>query len=203
MNDFETALVSPGKNSLIPEEDNWFGPLVGTWDIEWVDGHGTEHERHVKGEWIFSWVLEGMAVQDVFICPSREARKIKTWPDAAYGTTIRIYNPQQRTWDIFYGVAGEATRLEARKEGSRIVLTEITGQKMKWIFPNLRKIRSIGETWPRRTGRTGSSRGKRSPPDVSRTRLFIGMAEPRRLSLSAPFQARLKGFSLPSLLSGK
>lgn len=101
MNDFETALVSPGKNSLIPEEDNWFGPLVGTWDIEWVDGHGTEHERHVKGEWIFSWVLEGMAVQDVFICPSREARKIKTWPDAAYGTTIRIYNPQQRTWDIF------------------------------------------------------------------------------------------------------
>lgn len=54
MNDFETALVSPGKNSLIPEEDNWFGPLVGTWDIEWVDGHGTEHERHVKGEWIFS-----------------------------------------------------------------------------------------------------------------------------------------------------
>lgn len=82
MNDFETALVSPGKNSLIPEEDNWFGPLVGTWDIEWVDGHGTEHERHVKGEWIFSWVLEGLAVQDVFICPSREARKIKTWPDA-------------------------------------------------------------------------------------------------------------------------
>ena len=155
MNDFETALVSPGKNSLIPEEDNWFGPLVGTWDIEWVDGHGTEHERHVKGEWIFSWVLEGMAVQDVFICPSREARKIKTWPDAAYGTTIRIYNPQQRTWDIFYGVAGEATRLEARKE-----------------------IRSIGETWPRRTGRTGSSRGKRSLPDVPRTRLFIGMAEP-------------------------
>ena len=68
MNDFETALVSPGKNSLIPEKDNWFGPLVGTWDIEWVDGHGTEHERHVKGEWIFSWVLEGMAVQDVFIC---------------------------------------------------------------------------------------------------------------------------------------
>ena len=43
MNDFETALVSPGKNSLMPEKDNWFGPLVGTWDIEWVDGHGTEH----------------------------------------------------------------------------------------------------------------------------------------------------------------
>lgn len=137
MSDFETALVSPEKNSLIPEEDNWFGPLVGTWDIEWVDGHGTEHERHVKGEWIFSWILEGTAIQDVFICPSREARKIKTWADAAYGTTVRIYNPRQRTWDIFYGAAGEATRLEARKEGSRIVLTEITGQKMKWIFSEL------------------------------------------------------------------
>ena len=94
MKEFEKALTSQGKHPSIPEEDNWFGPLVGTWDMEWIDGHGTEQERHVPGEWIFSWVLEGTAIQDIFICPSRQARKTKTWPDAAYGTTIRIYQRQ-------------------------------------------------------------------------------------------------------------
>ena len=117
MKDFEEALTSQGKHPSIPEEDNWFGPLVGTWDMEWIDGHGTEQERHVPGEWIFSWVLEGTAIQDIFICPSRQARKTKTWPDAAYGTTIRIYHPGKRAWDI--------------------VLTEITQKNMKWIFSDI------------------------------------------------------------------
>ena len=137
MKEFEKALTSQGKHHSIPEEDNWFGPLVGTWDMEWIDGHGTEQERHVPGEWIFSWVLEGTAIQDIFICPSRQARKTKTWPDAAYGTTIRIYHPGKRAWDIFYGTAGETVQLEAKKENGQIVLTEITQKNMKWIFSDI------------------------------------------------------------------
>lgn len=137
MNDFETALVSPGKNSLIPEEDNWFGPLVGTWDIEWVDGHGTEHERHVKGEW------------DFFMGSGRHGRPgcvhlpFPGGPEDQNLAGRRLRHDDQNSTipsnghGTFYGVAGESTRLEARKEGARIVLTEITGQKMKWIFSEL------------------------------------------------------------------
>lgn len=64
-------------------------------------------------------------------------RKTKTWPDAAYGTTIRIYHPGKRAWDIFYGTAGEAVQLEAKKEDGQIILTEITQKNMKWIFSDI------------------------------------------------------------------
>lgn len=137
MNEFTKALISQGKNNKIPDDQNIFGALIDEWDFEWIDNHGKDLERHVKGEWIFSWILEGTAIQDLFICPSREERASNKQPDAEYGTTIRIYNPCKQTWDIFYGNIGEATRLEAKKEGNQIVLTEITEQKMKWIFSNL------------------------------------------------------------------
>ncbi|MCH1639873.1 hypothetical protein MJ257_07140 [Paenibacillus timonensis] len=55
-------------------------------------------------------------------------------PDAEYGTTIRIYNSKSQAWDIFYGCEGEVTRLEARKDGEKVVLTEISSEKMKWVF---------------------------------------------------------------------
>lgn len=137
MKEFEEALVSSGKSENIPEAQNLFGALIGVWDFEWIDGHGTQEERHVKGEWIFSWILEGMAVQDLFICPCRAERDKNPLLDSEYGTTIRIYNPEKEAWDVFYGCAGEAIRLTAYREGSRIVLVEKEYQKMKWIFSDL------------------------------------------------------------------
>lgn len=137
MEKFSEALACTSKNIKIPDEDNLFGQFVGEWDFDWIDHLDTSEERHIPGEWIFSWVLEGTAIQDVFICPSRKSRLIKAYPDAEYGTTIRIFNPGKQAWDVFYGCTGEATRLEARREEDTIVLTEITTQKMKWIFSEI------------------------------------------------------------------
>lgn len=138
-NEFINALVSTKKNDNLPDHQNIFGSLIGAWDFEWIDNHGTAQERHMKGEWIFSWTLDGTAIQDVFICPSREERVHNQQPDAAYATTIRIYNPTTEAWDIFYGCTGDITRLEARKEGNNIVLTEVETQNMKWIFSDITK----------------------------------------------------------------
>jgi hypothetical protein len=137
MSEFASVLISNSKSNIIPDNYDFFGGLTGEWDFEWVDNHGTEQERHIKGEWIFSWVLGGTAVQDIFICPSRVERIRNNQPDAEYGTTLRIYNPKSQAWDIFYGCTGQATRLEARKEGETIVLTELKEQKMKWVFSEI------------------------------------------------------------------
>ena len=105
MGEFINVLVSKGKSNLIPEKDNLYGQFVGEWDFEWVDNQGTTGERHVQGEWIFAWVLEGTAIQDVFICPSRKARIKDYQPDAAYATTVRMYNPNTEAWGYFiYGI---------------------------------------------------------------------------------------------------
>lgn len=113
MHDFTTALCSKVRNGRIPEEYDFFGILIGEWDIVWNDHLEEVNPRKVKGEWIFSRVLDGTAVQDLFIVPSRTERLRNKQPDAEYGTTLRIYNPKILAWDVFYGCMGEAIRLTA------------------------------------------------------------------------------------------
>ena len=155
-NEFTEALVSVSKSEIIPTEHDLFGQFVGAWDFEWVMGLGTEQERREIGEWVFSWTLNGSAVQDVFIVPSRKENAINPKPDAEYGTTIRIYNPTTQAWDVFYGATGEATRLKATKENDTIILTEIVNGEMKWVFSEIKpdsfhwqhiKTKDNGRTW--------------------------------------------------------
>lgn len=138
-NEFFNALVATGPNEQYADKLMLFGQFVGEWDFDWRNVDGNGNERKVKGEWIFSWTLQGNAVQDLFICPSREYNKLNPQPDAEYGTTIRIYNPQKDAWDIFYGCKGEATLLEAKSEDSKIVLTCLNAPdfQMKWVFSDI------------------------------------------------------------------
>lgn len=137
MNDFINALCSNARNERIPEEHDFFGCLIGEWNIMWNDHLEDAEPRKVKGEWIFSRVLDGTAVQDLFIVPSRKERLIDKQLDAEYGTTLRIFNPKTMAWDIFYGCMGEAIRLTARKVGEEIILTENTTEKMRYVFSDI------------------------------------------------------------------
>ena len=64
MKSFAEALCSNEKNDRIPETYDYFGGLIGEWAIEWNDRLNDTVPRRVKGEWIFSRVLEGIAVQE-------------------------------------------------------------------------------------------------------------------------------------------
>ncbi|QTQ10815.1 hypothetical protein HRI96_00550 [Treponema parvum] len=136
-NSFSEALCSNEKNKIIPEAYDYFGGLIGEWAVEWRDRLDDTVPRRVKGEWIFSRVLEGTAVQDLFIVPSRTERLHNPQADAEYGTTLRIYNPKTTVWDIFYGCTGSAFRLTAVKTGDEVVLTENGEGKMRYIFSEI------------------------------------------------------------------
>ncbi|MBS6062493.1 hypothetical protein [Criibacterium bergeronii] len=148
-------------NALIGEENDTqtiFDPLIGDWELEWVDSKNTDHERHVKGQWYFSKILNGDGIQDIFICPSREERKINPQPDAEYGTTIRLYNQKTKKWDICYACTGKMVRLEAEKIGDEIILTNLdksNGLNL-WVFSDITSNRfhwenkssfDDGKTW--------------------------------------------------------
>ncbi len=120
MRGFTEALTSAEKNKALPEEADYFGKLIGSWKIDYTDNGSS---RVIKGEWHFARVLEGMAVQDVIVLPGFE-----------YGTTIRLYNPGTRAWDVAYCYTGKIIRLEARKQGDKIVLTDIADERRKWVF---------------------------------------------------------------------
>ena len=80
---------------------------------------------------------KGLQFQDVFICPSRKARIKDYQPDAAYATAVRMYNPNTEAWDILYTELGGATQLEGKREGNRIVQTEINEKNIQWVFSEI------------------------------------------------------------------
>ena len=139
MNTFAKALIAETKNVIIPEEDDYFSPLIGEWNFKWHDNIGTQHESCFEGKWTFSRILEGRGIQDTFVTSKIDPRTGK--PEKEYGTTLRIYNPLNKNWDIFYGCTGEAVLLTAHKEKDEIVLTCVypLGFSMKWIFYDIRE----------------------------------------------------------------
>lgn len=137
MDTFIDALLFDGRSPLIPAEEDLYGCFVGDWDFDWFDRLDKPEPRHAKGEWIFRRILEGLAVQDLFICPSRATRSTAPQPDAAYGTTVRMYNPGKKAWDILYTEWGCATRLEARAEQGRIVQRAAGNDRLRWVFSDI------------------------------------------------------------------
>ena len=123
MQSFLRTLTSESKNGKLPEEFNYFGKLIGSWKIDYIDN---SNSRSIKGEWHFSWVLDGMAIQDVIILPDYEC-----------GTTVRVYNPGTHAWDVAYCFTGKIIRLEARKQDDKIVLTNIEDESRKWVFAKI------------------------------------------------------------------
>lgn len=68
-------LLSNGPHEDLSPADRLFEPFIGSWDLDitWY-GHGAV-TRRAKGEWHFAWVLEGRAIQDVWVVPPRAATR--------------------------------------------------------------------------------------------------------------------------------
>ena len=136
MDSFTEALLS-GKTEKIPEEFDWFAPLIGDWDCDYYDEYEAGVKRHVKGEWIFRRILEGTGVQDVFIFPSRSTKEAEPQPDGEYGTSLRMFNREKGWYDVVYTCERCMKRLTFRKEGNRLA-GEVHDEKgAYWIFSDL------------------------------------------------------------------
>lgn len=66
-------------------------------------------------------------------------------PNAEYGTTIRMYNPNKNNWEIY--CIGEYTRLSAEKKNDKIILTEVSEKKMRWIFSDITQETFHWQNW--------------------------------------------------------
>ena len=141
-NEFIDALICEKANEKYKENIDLYGQFVGSWNITWNSYDKDSHlKSSVKGEWIFSYVLNGMAIQDLFIVPSREECKNNNIESGEYGTTIRIYDPKKDMWNVFYGCPGETSLLKAYKIEDRIeqYCVNRTEFSQKWVFSNITK----------------------------------------------------------------
>lgn len=160
---FAGALISAGPSDDLGTAASTYDWLIGVWDAELIDfpEDGSRHEQ--RGEWHFSWTLEGRAVQDVLIAPRRSERNGGGWRlGDRYGTSIRIYDVNERLWRVTWinPVTGAHDELTGRKIGEDVVQEgkRPSGQRIRWVFTNItansclwygEALQADGQTWKR------------------------------------------------------
>lgn len=138
MDNFASALLSE-KTDKIPEQNDWFAPLIGDWDCDYYDEPIAHKKRHVKGEWIFRRILEGTGIQDIFIFPSRSTKESNPQPDGEYGTSIRMYNKEQKYYDVVYTCERCMKRLCFTKNDDKLVGKVLREENEYWMFSEIKE----------------------------------------------------------------
>jgi hypothetical protein len=117
-----------------------YGWLIGDWAMDAII-HRDDGARHAdRGEIHFGWVLEGRAIQDVWILPG-----------IFHGTTLRVYDPSLDAWHILWidPLRQFYVRQIGRARGKDIVQegSDDAGGRTRWSFTEIapHSFRWLGE----------------------------------------------------------
>jgi hypothetical protein len=129
--------------------------LIGTWNVRYINYPETGSTRHRQGEVRFGWILNGFAVQDVWIWHADAA-----YPVERIGTTIRFFDLQLGSWRIVWiePAAGTVIQLKGGEAEGRIVLVghDTDRSLLRWSFNSIEatafewrgeRSRDEGQTW--------------------------------------------------------
>jgi hypothetical protein len=130
-----------------------FGQFVGDWEFAGVSYHADGTRSTDKGEIHFAWVLQGRAIQDLWI-----EREVSDNGPKVYGSTMRFYDPKIDAWRNTWTEPslGLVTTLIGRRIGEEIVLEgkDARGGTIHWIFSQIqpnsfhwRGERLVGDKW--------------------------------------------------------
>lgn len=130
------GLIADAPDPELKEKLMLFGQFIGDWkiDAQYIRSDGSRLEG--KGEVHFGWVLDGRAIQDVWI-------KHEEGPpsDVSAGTTIRFYDPKIDAWQCVWIAppGGTVRTFLARQIGNEIVLEGTTseGRPERWIYSEI------------------------------------------------------------------
>ena len=154
--DMIKALEASGPHPSLGEQARVFDRLVGTWDCDYSFYRDDGTVRHSKGELLVGWILDGRAVQDLFISYPANGEK-----ERRIGTTIRFFDTALKQWRIIFisPQFNYVVTVQGGLEGDRIVLrgTDTTdGAPIRWSFNDIKpdsfvwrgeKTHDDGKTW--------------------------------------------------------
>jgi len=160
---FLAALGSEAPPADRARDMDLYGWLIGSWEMDTIRHLDDGTTQGSTGEIHFGWVLEGRAIQDIWIRPKRPA------PSTMYGTTLRIFDPGIGGWHIIWSDPRnqDYSRQIGRAEGKDIVQIgdDSRGLKARWRFTEI-------------TASIGSARKNLPTPILGKSRTNISPAEP-------------------------
>jgi hypothetical protein len=139
---FAKVLHAAGPDPERASQLQLYAWLVGQWHFEITVIVDDEKTHHGEGEIHAGWVLQGRAIQDVWMIPRLRDRRhgLAPLPGAGnwFGTTLRIYDPSIDAWRILWNdpAAGFFSQQIGRAQGSNIVQTgpDPRGGSSRWTF---------------------------------------------------------------------
>jgi hypothetical protein len=127
---FNDALHSKGPAQDRAERLALYGWLVGDWEMDAIIYRDEGTELRSRGEIHAGWVLEGRAIQDVWIVPG-----------VFYGTTLRVYDPGLDAWHILWSdpLRQYYSKQIGRARGTGIVQegASADGTSTRWSFTEM------------------------------------------------------------------
>ena len=142
-NGFIETLISEKAHPQHQEKLKPYEIFVGAWEFDWVGHKDDGSTWTVPGEWHFSWILEGRAIQDNWICPGSKLRGTGKYPDGEYGTTIRFYDFKEDCIKIVWigPILSQLNIFKAHQIDDQIIQSEIMigdqGKNSRWVFKNI------------------------------------------------------------------
>jgi hypothetical protein len=154
-----SALASANPHPSLGNEARTFDRLVGTWDCDFGFYLDDGSVRHKRGELLLGWILDGRAVQDVWITYPEDGTVDGT-KDRTIGTSVRFFDTALKQWRVvFVGPQHNyLVTVQGGSEGDRIVLRgkDADGAQIRWSFNEMKsdsfvwrgeKSRDGGRTW--------------------------------------------------------
>lgn len=162
-----SVLHAAGPHASYGDKAKLFDQFTGTWDTDYAFYAPDGSTSTRTGEVLFGWIIDGRALQDIWISYPKEGER-------DLGTTIRFYDPKTGMWRVtwIYPLGGVVTTLTGGEVGDRVVLRGQTseGALVRWSFNDIKADSFVwrgevshngGETW-RLTGEYHMRR--RTPP---------------------------------------
>lgn len=141
-NPFFTILAAPGPHPSLGKHADTYGRLIGSWAGE-VQDHGSDGRVSTSSAEVhFAWVLEGRAIQDLWISPSLAERASgRALPERyRHGTTLRVFHPELAAWRVVWlnPVTGVRSDLTGHRQGDDIVQVGMReGRPIRWTFRDI------------------------------------------------------------------
>jgi hypothetical protein len=149
------TLASSGPNPSLGNQAQVFDRFVGTWDADFGFLRDDGRVTHKKGEILFGWVMDGNAIQDLWIGYPTDQQK-----ERSIGTTLRFFDKAHNQWRIVFvnPAASYVVTTQGGLEGDRIVLRglDTDGLPIRWTFSEMtsdsfhwqgEKSHDGGKTW--------------------------------------------------------
>jgi hypothetical protein len=153
-------LMARGKSETIPADKDFYGWLVGNWDLD-IEFYGMDVSKFGwKGEAHFWWILDGLAMQDTWTLPrwgeEKDPKKVKL----STGTSLRVWSAEKNAWLVTWlnPSSGVRDELVAQRVGNDLVQLghHQNGAIIRWSFREITKdsfhwlgevLEADGQTW--------------------------------------------------------